>query len=157
VPTGTARDCEFSDDDAFIAVAHDSTPFVSVYPWSGSGFGAKVSNPATLPANNAYDLAFSPTGGAIAITHDGTPTITAYPWSGSGFGTKYADPGTAVTGSNGRGIAFRPNGAVLLQRGSTGTAFNAYAWSDGSGFGTKYSAPASTTAGAGQSGGVFAY
>jgi hypothetical protein len=43
----------FSPDGANIAVAHTTTPVISVYPWS-SGFGTKYANPATLPANVGY-------------------------------------------------------------------------------------------------------
>jgi hypothetical protein len=42
----------------FIAVAHDTTPFVSAYPWSGSGFGTKFSDPATLPTGSGNGVAF---------------------------------------------------------------------------------------------------
>jgi hypothetical protein len=88
-----------------IAVAHATTPFISAYPWSGSGFGTKFSNPATLPASTGNGVAFSSDGAAIAVAHDTTPFITAYPWSGSGFGTKYSNPATLPTGT-GLGVAF---------------------------------------------------
>ena len=42
-----------------IAVAHDTSPYISVYPWS-SGFGTKYANPATLPTGNGYGVAFNP-------------------------------------------------------------------------------------------------
>jgi hypothetical protein len=83
----------------------DATPFITAYPWSGSGFGTKFANPATLPASFGMDTAFSPSGDAIAVAHHGSPFVTAYPWSGSGFGTKFANPATLPTG-NGSGVAF---------------------------------------------------
>ena len=43
----------------YIAVAHDTTPFVSAYPWSGSGFGTKFANPGTLPTDNGFGVAFN--------------------------------------------------------------------------------------------------
>lgn len=46
-----------------------------------SGFGAKYSNPATLPTGNANGVAFSPSGAAIAVAHTASPFITVYPWS----------------------------------------------------------------------------
>ena len=88
-----------------IAIAHTTTPFVSAYPWSGSGFGTKFANPGTLPASNGRGVAFSPAGTEIAIAHDATPFVSAYPWSGSGFGTKFTNPGT-LPASNGLGVAF---------------------------------------------------
>ena len=82
----------------YIAVAHGTTPFVSAYPWSSSGFGTKYANPATLPTGLGYSAAFSPSGAAIAVGHDITPFVSAYPWSSSGFGTKYANPATLPVG-----------------------------------------------------------
>ena len=41
-----------------IAVAHSNSPYVSVYPWTGS-FGTKVADPATLPAGNGWDVVFT--------------------------------------------------------------------------------------------------
>jgi hypothetical protein len=49
----------------FLAVAHNALPFITVYPWSGSGFGTKYANPATLPTGTAgISVAF----GAIYLT-----------------------------------------------------------------------------------------
>jgi len=39
-------------------VAHATSPFISAYPWSSSGFGAKYTDPATLPTGNGYGVAF---------------------------------------------------------------------------------------------------
>lgn len=89
-----------------IAVAHSTSPYVSVYPWS-SGFGTKVADPGTAVAGNGVGVAFSPSGNDIAIAHTTSPYISTYPWS-SGFGTKYSDPGTAVAGQ-GNGVAFEPD------------------------------------------------
>ena len=91
--------------DPAIAVAHDTTPFVSAYPWSAGGFGTKFSDPATLPTGGGYGVAFSSAGDAIAVAHSTTPFVSAYPWSGSGFGTKFSDPAT-LPANTGLGVAF---------------------------------------------------
>ena len=39
-----------------LIISHDTSPFVTAYPWS-SGFGTKYADPATLPAGNANDVA----------------------------------------------------------------------------------------------------
>ena len=91
--------------EQFIAVAHTTTPFITAYPWSSSGFGTKFANPGTLPTGSGSAVGFSPSGDAVAIAHTTSPYVTAYPWSSSGFGTKFANPGTLPTG-NGRGVAF---------------------------------------------------
>jgi len=88
-----------------IALAHSTTPYISVYPWSVSGFGTKYANPATLPTGNGNDINFNQDGTALAIAHDTSPFISVYPWSVSGFGTKYANPATLPTG-NGSGVSF---------------------------------------------------
>jgi WD40 repeat protein len=120
-----------------IAVAHLTSPFVTAYTWSSSGFGAKYADPATLPTGSAYGVAFSPSGNTIAVAHSTSIFITAYPWSGSGFGTKYGNPATLPTGG-GIGVAFSPAGnAIAVAHGG----ITAYPWST-SGFGTKYTDPA---------------
>lgn len=43
----------------FIAVAHDTSPRVTVYPWSGAGFGAKFANPTTLPTGISRSVSWS--------------------------------------------------------------------------------------------------
>jgi 3D (Asp-Asp-Asp) domain-containing protein len=59
---------------AYIAVAHATSPFISVYPWSG-GFGTKYSDPATLPAGTGLGVAFSPSGADIAVAQETSTTI----------------------------------------------------------------------------------
>jgi hypothetical protein len=107
LPTGNGYAVTFSPDGANIAVAHLSSPFISVYPWS-SGFGTKYADPATLPTGNPSlgSVDFSPDGANIAVSYFTSPYISVYPWS-SGFGTKYADPATLPTGG-GVGVAFNP-------------------------------------------------
>ena len=102
---GTGYGVAFSPDGSAIAIAHYSTPYISAYPWSSSGFGTKYSDPGTLPPSTGCGVAFSPDGSAIAIAHSSSPYVSAYPWSSSGFGTKYSNPGTLPT-NTGRGVAF---------------------------------------------------
>ena len=88
---------------AAIAVAHFTSPYISVYPWS-AGFGTKYANPSTLPTGLGLGVAFNPTDTAIAVAYDVSPFISVYPWS-TGFGTKYANPATLPTGT-GRNVTF---------------------------------------------------
>jgi hypothetical protein len=60
LPTGTGNAVAFSSDGATIVIAHSTTPFITVYPWSVSGFGTKYANPATLPTGTGNGVAFSP-------------------------------------------------------------------------------------------------
>ena len=130
-----------------IAVAHDSSPNISAYPWSGSGFGTKYADPATLLTSSGTGVAFSPDGSAIAAGHISSPFIAAYPWSGSGFGTKYTNPATLPTGL-GFGVAFSPDGSAIAVAHANSPFITAYPWS-GSGFGTKYANPATLPTGLG--------
>jgi hypothetical protein len=104
LPTGATNNIKFSPSGNDLAVAHATTPRISVYPWSGSGFGTKYANPATVPTGTATKVAFTRLGNTIAVSHQSSPYVTSYPWN-AGFGTKYADPATLPTG-NGTGVSF---------------------------------------------------
>lgn len=99
--TGIATFCAFSPDNDAVAFSHATSPFLTVYAWSGSGFGTKYANPSTLPpaTGGATSVAFNGEGSAIAVAGDASPYVAVYPWSSSGFGTKYADPATLPTGA----------------------------------------------------------
>ncbi len=99
-PTGQGEDVTFSEDGNYVAFAHRSNPFISVYNWSmASGFGSKFANPASLPSSDAYSVSFNKNG-AVGIVHIGfQPYLAVYPWSSSGFGTRYADPATLLAGA----------------------------------------------------------
>lgn len=124
----------------FVATVGDNSPFVNAYPFTNAlGFGAKFSNPATLPAASAQDVTFSSDNNFIAVSaNNNTTPAGVYPWSATGFGTQYSSP--VFPGSAGRGVRF--NSAVnAIALGTTGSPYiNTYAWS--SGWGSKYSNPA---------------
>jgi hypothetical protein len=130
-----------------VAVAYDTTPFITAYPWSGSGFGTKFADPGTLPTGSGRDVAFSPAGNAIAVAHAGSPYVTAYPWSGAGFGTKFTNPAT-LPPSSGLGVAFSPAGDAIAVAHVSSPYVTAYPWS-GSGFGTKFADPGTLPTGTG--------
>ena len=50
---------QFSGPQYSLAVAHSSSLYVTAYPWSGSGFGTKFTNPATLPTGTGNGVAFT--------------------------------------------------------------------------------------------------
>jgi hypothetical protein len=130
-----------------VAVGHATSPFITAYNWTSSGFGTKYTNPATLPAGTTRGVAFSPSGNAVAAAHDNSPAITAYPWSISGFGTKFTNPVTVPTGS-GFSTAFAPNGNTVAVGHDITPFVSAYPWSI-SGFGTKFTNPATLPTGTG--------
>jgi hypothetical protein len=127
----------------FLVFVNSNSPYIQAYEWSdATGFGAKYSAPATLPAGLGFDVEVSPDGSAILMANQNTPSVTAYAWSKNGFGAKYADPATAPSGGGTRAVSFSPSGDTVMVGSSSSPRINAYPWSKSSGFGTRYSAPA---------------
>jgi len=139
--TGTATAIET------IAVAHTTTPFISAYKFSSSGFGTKFADPATLPNGTGFGVAFTSAGDVIAVAHGSSLFISAYSFSGVGFGTRFADPATLPTGI-GNGVAFTSAGDAIAVAHATTPFISAYPWSS-SGFGTKFADPATLPASTG--------
>lgn len=135
----------------FLGVAHATSPYVSIYPFSSLGFGTKLTDPVSLPTGTGNGIAFAADGKSLAIAHATTPFISAYPFSGAGIGVKYSNPGTLPAGT-GNDIAFRPQGDAVVMAHTTTPYLAAYPWS--AGFGTKYSDPA-TLSGTGGNGVTF--
>ena len=50
----------------YVAVAHTSTPYLTIYPWS-AGYGTKYSNPATLPPSYGIFPAFTSSADNVAM------------------------------------------------------------------------------------------
>lgn len=109
MPVGAVNSCAWSPDDEFLAVAHATTPFVTIYQRSGDTL-TKLSNPGTLPTGAARQVAWSPSGEFLAVAHATSPAMTVYQRSGTTF-TKLANPATLP--SNGWGCAWSPNDNML--------------------------------------------
>jgi len=75
-----------------LAVAHFSTPFITIYNQEIDTF-TKLADPATLPPNTGRGVAFSSDDTYMAVGHNTSPFITIYKRSGDTF-TKLADPAT---------------------------------------------------------------
>ena len=132
-----------------IAVSHNTSPYLTAYPWSSSGYGTKYADPATLPGNSGTSVAFSAAGNAIATCYSAvSPYVAAYAWTGAGFGAKYANPATTPSGA-GMSVAFSPDGNAVALSIFSSPYIEAYAWTSASGFGTRYSNPATLPTGSG--------
>jgi Tol biopolymer transport system component len=79
-PDGTGYACAFSPDGRFLAVGHNTSPFITVYERSGTTF-TKLSA-LTAPENTGWGCAFSPDGRFLAVSHSTSPHITVYETSG---------------------------------------------------------------------------
>lgn len=99
-PTGNGRDVRFSWDGRYMAIAHDTSPFVTIYSINGTTF-TKLANPGTLPTGAGQGIAWSRDGGWLAVGHTTTPFVTIYAISGTTF-TKQTNPGTLPTGNGWR-------------------------------------------------------
>jgi WD40 repeat protein len=121
IPTGVGRSVSWHPSEQAVAVAHTTSPSVSVYPVNlpttttgVSGFGTKYANPAILPAGDGASVAFSPMGDFLAVASYSSPFIQVYPFDlSTGFGPKVADPAVLPTGgphTYARIIAWRPQG-----------------------------------------------
>ena len=77
LPSNTGYGASFSPDGAYLAVAHEYSPFITIYKRSGDVF-TKLANPSTLPSNTGYGTSFSPDGAYLAVTHSTSPFITIY-------------------------------------------------------------------------------
>jgi 6-phosphogluconolactonase (cycloisomerase 2 family) len=127
-PTGTANGIAYSPDGNFLAVAHATTPFVTIYEISGEGAAAtftKLSDPATLPASTGNGIAFSNDSRFMAVAHDTSPYVTIYEINGTTF-TKLSDPGTLPAG-NGQSVAFSRDGNWLAVAHTTTPFVTIYA------------------------------
>ena len=88
---GVAWDTDAVTGDTLIAVAHNDTPYVSVYPFNNTTnvFGDKLSDPSTLPTGNATSIGFHPnplaSDGSSDVIYVGTetsPYISSYNFTG---------------------------------------------------------------------------
>ena len=77
LPTGTGRGCAFDPTGTYLAVAHNNSPYITIYKRSGDTF-TKLADPSTLPTDTGWGCAFDPTGTYLAVAHNNSPYITFY-------------------------------------------------------------------------------
>ena len=77
LPTGWGHGTAFSPDSNYLSVAHDTSPFVTIYKRSGDTF-TKLDNPAILPTGLGYGTAFSPDSSYLSVAHGTSPFVTIY-------------------------------------------------------------------------------
>jgi len=110
LPTGEGNGCCFSLDGVYLAVVHDTSPYITIYKRSGDTF-TKLSDPGTLPTGEAEGCAFSPCGTYLAVVHHTSPYLTIYERSGDTF-TKLSNPAT-LPGITAYGCDFSSDGNYL--------------------------------------------
>jgi 3-carboxymuconate cyclase len=110
LPTGPAYGVDFSSDDTYLAVAHDNSPYLTIYKRDGETF-TKLPDPDDLPAGTGRAIAFSPDDAYLAVGHDNAPYITIYKREGDEF-TKLDDPDVIPNGL-GHEVAFSSDSTYL--------------------------------------------
>lgn len=76
-PAGQGNGVAFSLDGSYMAVAHTTTPFVSIYLLT-SGKWVKQTNPATLPTGDGKAVAWNFEREMLYTAHSTTPFVTFY-------------------------------------------------------------------------------
>lgn len=136
---GTAYDVDITDpptyntDPRYIAVAHASSPFITVYKATvGSSTLTKLANPTTLPTGIAYGCAWNPAGTVLAVRHATSPFLSVYTRSGDTL-TKVVNPTTLPVGPNtgtqvtNKQLSWNASGDRLMLMGTTNTT-QVYSW-----------------------------
>ena len=77
LPASTGNGVSFSHDSLYMAVAHFTTPFVTIYKRDGDVF-TKLPDPEALPASTGNDVDFSHDSTYMAVAHSTTPFVTIY-------------------------------------------------------------------------------
>ncbi len=107
---GVVNDISFHPSGRAIALAHNASPFFSVYAFSASGFGSKYADPAALPGT-LNGIAFSPDGQWLLMTDANGAHI--YPFSlTTGIGAKIASSPTISSG--GLKCSWHPAGTYFV-------------------------------------------
>jgi 6-phosphogluconolactonase (cycloisomerase 2 family) len=110
LPTSTGYGASFSSDDTYLAVAHSTTPFITIYKRDNDTF-TKLDDPANLPASTGYDVSWSSDGTYLAVAHSTTPFITIYKRDNDTF-TKLDDPADLPAGT-GNGVSWSSDDTYL--------------------------------------------
>ena len=95
LPTGNSFGTAFSPDGTYLSVAHDNSPFITIYKRSGDVF-TKLDNPATLPTSNSFGTAISPDGNYLSVAHVSSLFITIYIAAGYDTSTQFKLPTSPV-------------------------------------------------------------
>ena len=109
-PPDLSRGCSWDSSGTYLAVASDTSPYLTVYQRSGSTL-TKLANPATLPTGNATGCSWDASGTYLAVAHQSSPYITVYQRSGSTL-TKLANP-SPLPGSDAFGCSFSASAGLL--------------------------------------------
>lgn len=81
---GSGKSSQFSNNNQYLAVAHNTSPFLTIYK-KGDGDSFTKLNIAAVPTGNGIDLAFSSDDTYLAVIHNFHPFLTVYKRTGDNF------------------------------------------------------------------------
>jgi WD40 repeat protein len=90
LPTGSGNDVAFSADSKYLAVAHNTSPFITIYKRTGQFF-EKIPNPTVIPTAACTSVTFSDDNLYLAIGYFSSPYIIIYKIENDQF-IKVVDP-----------------------------------------------------------------
>jgi 6-phosphogluconolactonase (cycloisomerase 2 family) len=122
-PAGSVNDIQASLDGKIVAVAHNTSPFMSVYSSSG-GVLEKLTDPATTPTGNGQSISIHPSGKFVAVAHTTSPFVSIYSLYGRTL-TKITNPVTLPTGT-GSAVSFSNSGGFLAVGHATSRFITVY-------------------------------
>lgn len=140
-PEGMGR-VAFTPNGNQVGMAHFTTPFISAYEFTPSGFSFRYTNFGGTRGSDNVAIAFS--SNTLAVVGGGGANVNTYAWS-PGFGTRYSDPATAP-GANSNAVDFNSTGTQIAIGHTTAPFISTYPFS--AGFGSRYTNPSPALAGA---------
>ena len=110
LPSSSSWALDFTRNESHIGVVHDTSPFLSIYPWTNGSppvLGTKIANPSTFPGGNGYGIAFTPDSLVLAWGSGASSvSVGIYDWDGSTVGTKKANLSSGPT-DNAYGVSYK--------------------------------------------------
>jgi hypothetical protein len=127
LPTDCGRGAALTPDGLVMAVAYDSSPYVTTYDWVDNAW-IKRPDPSSLPAGNGTEVALTPDGLVMAVSHFSSPCVTTYDWVDNAW-IKRPDPSSLPAG-HGNGVALTPDGLVMAVAHYNSPFVTTYDWVD---------------------------
>ena len=79
LPTGDGRGVAFSPDGSYLAVAHSSSPYITIYKVNrDTNTFTKLSNPSTLPTGTGRGVVYDNFNAYLVVAHVSSPYIIIY-------------------------------------------------------------------------------
>lgn len=109
-PSATAWDAQFSPDGTHLVVAHNGSPFASVYGVSGTTF-TKLPDLSPSTGEESVACCYSPDGTYLAFATKGVNGVSVYKRTGSSY--QKINNIAPMVGGFGSGVAFSPDGEYM--------------------------------------------